>query len=54
MKWGLPADCAANVNNRRHCDMSKKMRITVTIEDENGAAIVTNKSERTVPYNRRD
>ena len=34
--------------------MSKKMRITVTIEDENGAAIVTNKSKRTVPYNRRD
>jgi len=50
MEWGLPADCTANVNNRRHCDMSKKMRITVTIEDENGEAIVTNESERTVPY----
>ena len=30
--------------------MSKKMRITITIEDENGEAIVENYSEREVPY----
>lgn len=30
--------------------MEKKMRITVTIEDENGVAIVTKESERAVPY----
>ena len=30
--------------------MSKKLRITVTLEDENGEAIVTSESERTVPY----
>ena len=30
--------------------MSKKMKITVTIEDDDGGAIVTNESVRTVPY----
>ena len=30
--------------------MSKKLKITIEIEDENGQTIVTNKSERTVPY----
>ena len=30
--------------------MSKKMKITITIEDEQGEAIVTSESERRVPY----
>jgi len=30
--------------------MSKKLKITIEIEDENGETIVTNKSERSVPY----
>jgi len=30
--------------------MGKKMKFTVTIEDENGGTIVRSESERTVPY----
>jgi len=30
--------------------MSKKLRITVSIEEENGEAIITRESERTIPY----
>ena len=30
--------------------MSKKMRISVIIEDENGEALITKSSEREVPY----
>ncbi len=30
--------------------MSKKMRISVSIEDDNGKAIVTKSSEREIPY----
>ena len=30
--------------------MSKKLKITVTIEDEQGEAIITSESKRDVPY----
>jgi C4-type Zn-finger protein len=30
--------------------MSKKLKITVTIEDEEGKAIITSESEKEVPY----
>ena len=30
--------------------MSKRLKITATIEDDKGEAIITSESERTVPY----
>ena len=30
--------------------MRKKLRVTVTVEDENGETIVSSESERSVPY----
>lgn len=45
----VPRQCEADTQ-RRYCIMSKKMRITVEIEDECGNSIVKNQSERIVPY----